>query len=125
MTENMKKFLELVSKNEELGKKLCEADKEAVIAMAKELGIALTNADFAQNNELSDDELDAVAGGGWDCGCFMGGGGTGDGEITFVGETVNQKTCACVLAGAGMATYSDGKDRSRCACALAGTGDER
>ena len=46
MTENMKKFLELVSKNEELGKKLCEADKEAVIAMAKELGIALTNADF-------------------------------------------------------------------------------
>ena len=35
MTENMKKFLELVSQNEELAKKLNEADKEALIAMAK------------------------------------------------------------------------------------------
>ena len=111
MTENMKKFLELVSKNEELCAKVGEADKEALIAMAKELGVALTDEDFEKpTEELSDDELDTVAGGGdVSCACAMGGGGTKDS---------NDKTCACVLAGAG---YSK-TGRERCVCGFAGYG---
>ena len=39
------------------------AVKNELMAMAKELGIDLTDADFAQDNELSDDKLGEVAGG--------------------------------------------------------------
>ena len=60
--------------------------------------------------ELSDDDLDAVAGGGdVSCACAMGGGGTKDN---------NDKTCACVLAGAGYAKSG----RERCVCGFAGYG---
>ncbi len=114
MSENMKKFLEMASKDENLKNKLTELEKmeptEAIstgIAMAKELGIELSEADFAMkeaSGELSDDELDAVAGG--DCGCFAGGGGTV--------EYRNEKyTCACVGAGGGA---------RHCFCLLAGAG---
>ena len=111
MTENMQKFLEEVSKNEELCATLNTAGKEELIAMAKELGIALTEVDFAQDEELSDDELDAVAGGrDVSCACAMGGGGEKDS---------NDKTCACVLAGAG---YDKKYNRERCVCGFAGYG---
>jgi len=110
MTENMKSFLEKVSKDDVLIEKVGTMGKEALIAMAKELGIELTAADFEQTNELSDDELDAVAGGSdVSCACAMGGGGTKDN---------NDKTCACVLAGAG---YSH-SGRERCVCGFAGYG---
>lgn len=111
MTENMKKFLETVSQNEELTNKIGTLDKEGLIALAKALGITLTEADFAQpTGELDDDELDAVAGGSdVNCACAMGGGGTKDS---------NDKTCACVLAGAG---YSK-NGRERCVCGFAGYG---
>ena len=79
--------------------------------MAKELGVALTDEDFEKpTEELSDDELDTVAGGGdVSCACAMGGGGTKDS---------NDKTCACVLAGAGYSKTS----RERCVCGFAGYG---
>ena len=111
MSENMKKFLEAVSKSEELVAKVnAEKDQDALIALAKELGIALTAADFEDDGELSDDELDAVAGGtAVNCSCAFGGGGSGDD---------NDKTCACVLAGAGMQKNGD----ERCVCPLAGFG---
>lgn len=64
MTENIKKLLELVSNNEELKNKLNNAPREEFIAIAKEQGITLTEADFeAGNGELSEDELDTVTGG--------------------------------------------------------------
>ena len=73
MSDNMKKFLELVSKDENLKKKLEKLDNtvyeqasQAGIALAKEFGIELTEADFVRkesDGELSDDELDAVSGG--------------------------------------------------------------
>ena len=63
MSENMKKFRELLSGNEELAKKIDGMSKEEIIAAAKQLGIALAEADFAQATELADDLLDAVAGG--------------------------------------------------------------
>ncbi len=117
MSENMKRFLELVSKDENLKKKVMELEKmeadkalQETIAFAKELGIELTEADFAKeklSGELSDDELDAVAGGGG-CGCAFGGGGS----VKFRGEDV---ACVCVGGGAG---------EDKCLCILAGAGED-
>ena len=70
MNENLKKFLEEASKNEELKAKLAaltdkETAVEKAIELAKEYGFALTAEDFqpADGAELSLDELDRVAGG--------------------------------------------------------------
>ena len=73
MTENMKKLLEIVSGNKELAAKIGGMGKEEILALAKEVGVELTEADFAQKFELSDDELEAVAGGG-KCICSFGSG---------------------------------------------------
>ena len=76
MNENLKKFLEEASKNEELKTKLeALTDKdtatEKAIEIAKEYGFTLTTEDFKETHGavLSDDELDQVAGGA----CFLGG----------------------------------------------------
>lgn len=112
MSENFIKFMEKVfeDKNlvEQVGK---EKDIQVLINTAKDMGITLTEADFATPSaELSDDELLAVSGGSdVSCACAMGGGGTKDN---------NDKTCACVLAGAGYSTSG----RERCVCGFAGYG---
>ena len=71
MNENLKKFLEEASKNEELKARLAaltdkETAVEKTIELAKEYGFTLTAEDFqpADGAELSLDELDSVAGGG-------------------------------------------------------------
>ena len=78
MNENLKKFLEEASKNEELKTKLeALTDKdtatEKAIEIAKEYGFTLTTEDFKETHGavLSDDELDQVAGGE----CFLGSAG--------------------------------------------------
>lgn len=75
MKGNAKKFLEFVSKNEAVKKEL-EADKssftgddkareEAFIKFAAKHGFTLTAEDLkAAQGEISEDELNAVAGGG-------------------------------------------------------------
>lgn len=108
MTENMKKFLELASQNVELAKMLENAEKEDIIAAAKTVEIELTDADLKQETELSDDELDAVAGGGR-CICSFGGGGKAD---------EGEKNCACVMGGGG--EYKEGD--VRCVCIIGGEG---
>ena len=118
MSDNMKKFLELVSKDENLKQKtLAFNDMEpekairASIALAKELGIELSEADFAKEKSgdgLSDEELDAVAGGGG-CGCPFGGYGEG---TDYRGRSY---TCACV-------GYGQGSDH--CACPIVGGGTD-
>lgn len=110
MTENLKKFLETVSKNNELYNKFTGATKEELIAMAKELGFELTDEDFAEKNELNDDELDAVTGGA-ECGCLLGGGGKAGGKW-------DNKVCVCVTGGGGQT----GDGTCRCACTVAGWG---
>jgi len=77
MNENMKKFLEEASKNEELKAKLAAlTDKETAVAkaveLAKEYGFALTAEDFqpAEGEALSLDELDSVAGGSCFCSAY-------------------------------------------------------
>ena len=113
MTENMKKFLELVASDSELTAQLNGMDKDAIIAAAQQQGIALTEADFAADKsaELSEDELDAVAGGG-KCACVLGGGGkAGD----------NVQKCTCVLGGSGL--FDD--DIERCMCIGTGGGVDK
>ena len=79
MTDSMKKFAELLSKDEGAKKeleaalaKLSEAyrkdSNDAAVKVAAKHGITLTEDDFRKDTkELSADELKAVAG-GWACG---------------------------------------------------------
>ena len=125
MSENMKKFMELVSKDENLKQKLQSFNDmepaeaiQAGIALAKELGIELSEADFAKeesDGELNDDELDAVAGGGG-CGCFAGGGGGGT-------DAIDGKIYGCACAGYGQGGDGDGLDIN-CLCPFVGGGTD-
>lgn len=111
MSENIKKLLELASSNRELADKVNSASKEELVAIAKEQGIDLTEADFeAPKGTVGDDELDVVTGG---AACYCGGGGGGTGE-----EIRKDKTCVCILYGHG--NMSDGS--TRCVCPYAGVG---
>ena len=76
MTENMKEFLKEVENNAELKARLSalpdeEASKEKVVEIAKEYGFTLTAEDceVGKAENISDDELEAVAGGS----CIFGG----------------------------------------------------
>lgn len=114
MTENMKKLLELASKNPDLQDKLANATKESLIVLAKEAGVSLTEADFeSPADEISDEELETVSG-GKRCYCIVGGGGTGE-------ASNGTKTCACVISGAGYMKKSN--SNMRCICASGGIGE--
>ena len=68
MTDNMRKFLEAASQDKEFLEKFSKAEsQEAIVALATEKGFALTEEDLKQeqpvSSVVSDDELDAVAGG--------------------------------------------------------------
>ena len=112
MTENMKKFLEAISRDDAFIERMNKTKTmDEVIALAAEKGFALTEEDLNMapaSGELTDDEMDAVAG-GKACYCAMGGGGTGDGD--------NNETCACIVSGVGMAFNGN-----RCFCAVGGVG---
>ena len=125
MSENLKKFLDLIASNKELEAKALacnelgeEKGKLAIIELAKENGIEITLADFEKpaepaSGELDDDELDAVAGGGG-CGCGYGGGGGGVDAVDG-----NVYGCACVIYGQG----GDGNAKdSNCMCFVTGFG---
>ena len=112
MTKNLQDFMAAVSNDKELIEKINqESDLKVIIAIARDMGFELTEADFAgEPEELSEAELDAVAGGTpVSCACVLGGGGTKD---------HNDKTCACVAAGFG---YTKSGKR-RCFCAAGGCG---
>lgn len=113
MKENAKTFLELLSKDEELRKKVCSMTQmQDIIALAKELGIELTEEDLkTQSGEISEEELSAVTGGG-ECYCAVGGGGTAKDD---------DNACGCVALGFGTneRTKDDGY---RCFCSLGGWG---
>ena len=129
MSENLKKFLELIGSNKELEAKALacnelgkEKGKEAMLALAKECGIELTLAELEEKEEpasceLDDDELDAVAGGGENT-CFCVGGGGGGGIDSKDGKKYG---CACVLYGQG----GDGRAKDyNCTCCSVGTGND-
>ena len=116
MTANMKKFLEAVSSDEALQKefkvladgaaKEVDAQKSATVEFAAKHGITLTEDDFkpSEMGELSEDEMEAVAGGSV-CVCPVVGGGAGD------------LSCGCVFGG-----YGDGRNGKKGCCACAGPG---
>ena len=117
MKDNIMKLLEIASEDRDFSEKLKKASTtEEIKALADEKGLTLSDEDLDRNtavSELSDDEVEAVSGGG-SCVCVVGGGGTEDG---------GGKTCACVIGGIG-----DYKDpylgmNARCSCFYFGTGD--
>lgn len=122
MTENMKKFIELVSKDEVLQEKLNTVQEQeeqenikAIIALASEYGITLTEVDFQnakESGELSEEELTSVAGGN---GCYCPGWGYGYGWDNF-----KEWNCYCV--GGGL-SYADERYRTDfCMCVSMGVG---
>ena len=121
MTDNLKKFLEAASQDKAFIEKLKKAETpEAVIALAAEKGFTLTMEDLKpalQTGEVSDDEMDAVAG-GKECYCAIGGGGVAGG---------NDTVCACVLMGEGDGYWKTITGeiiiKQRCICPFAGQGD--
>ena len=58
MTENMKCFLAKVSEDKALAEKASKLEKDELIVLAKEMGVNLTEADFAQTeSDISEGEL--------------------------------------------------------------------
>lgn len=110
MTENVKQFLAQLSADRDLAEKKCKMSKEEIIAAAKQRGISLTDADLKPDEEVSDAELSAVAG-GKGCGCALGGGGVQGGK---------DDVCGCVGFGIGYdASY---EKIVRCMCNVVGGG---
>ena len=124
MTENAKKWLELVSGDPELQQKTKELQTETIdqqkakiTELAQAHGITLTEEDFAipQGGELSDDELDAVAGGDG-CGCPAIGGGKGyDEKLEY------DYKCGCIAVGGGGGKTKEEKNLN-CICNIIGGG---
>ncbi len=70
--EHLKAFLEKVKADTSLQEKLkAAADANAVAAIAKEVGFSISADDLTKaQSELSEEELDGVAGGGPNGGCL-------------------------------------------------------
>ena len=78
LEEQLKAFLEKVNGDTNLLGKLKAADDDAVVSIAKEAGFRISADDlinapkvFSYQAEISDVELEGVAGGGWACKAFL------------------------------------------------------
>lgn len=124
MREEMKKYLECLSGDEEAKEKLKtfhENDREGAITanieIAKGYGINLVKEDFEEEvRALDADELDSVVGGVTACACVAAGFGTsGDNYHGF---------CACAIGGGGE-FYTDETKKYKagfCRCPAVGGG---
>lgn len=133
MNENVKAFLKAAAADAEWmeQQKKIEDKSEAVaaaVAKAAELGIPLTEADFeAPEGELSEDELEAVAGAG-NCYCLAGGGGTDQDAPSCEMSGHQDQVCWCVVWGEGWESDFTGYDNTpsgehqRCECPMVGNG---
>ncbi len=120
MTENVKKFLELISQDEKLKKAFCEApDAKSIISLAAEHGITLTDEELkmsaSKKQELDEGELASVAG-GKACYCAVAGGGLKTHEMEL--------PCGCVLGGVGDLYTRRKEHAGRCVCYVGGAGSE-
>ena len=115
------KIFELASQDGELAEKLNAAESiEALVALLAEKGLDVAVGDLQALAQpaaegavkLSEDELDAVAG-GEACTCFEGGGGAA-GKF--------DRTCACVIYGLGRFAHPGEEPVNRCNCFTIGTG---
>lgn len=90
MSEELKKFLEMLSEDVSLREKAAKADTaEEFIELAREAGFDLKQEDISPKEELDEEELDAVSGGRF---CFL----IGEGHDTQKG-----KYCFCIIEGSG------------------------
>ena len=126
MTEALKRFSEIVSAaDEEYIERLKKASIEEVIAMAAEKGVELTKADFEPSDEHSDeislDELNAVAGGN-QCECVFAGGGVQHLTENDDGTESGEGGCGCFAYGVGDSIDHDVHRGHRCECPVQGTG---
>lgn len=116
MTENMRRFMEVISADIELRERATKAEtQEELTRLAGEVGVALGEEDFAeqtQDSELSEEDLESVVGGVSCCMCILSGSGEEDGES---GENDAEEPCKCVLFGTGEAEMD-------CVCYVAGQG---
>ena len=64
--ENLEQFMNQVADSEEVQTRIGEEiDAESLIALGAECGCEFTAEELQESAELSEEELDAVAGGGW------------------------------------------------------------
>ncbi len=126
MNKDLQDKLKQLAATPEIYEKMTELNKDGNVSSAqiidfwKAQGVELTEEDLkVPTQNLSDDELDAVVGGGG-CGCCVTGGGWGD-----------ELYCGCVLAGAGGIYYYDSNGSlttkishkyGGCVCPAAGAG---
>lgn len=111
--EEMKNEVEALNRKYEGADLTSEETKMEIGRMLADIsarnGLDLAPEDFfQQETELSDDDLDAVAGGGA-CGCVIAGGGSRD-DADF--------QCGCFIGGQGGGRGNE----NRCICAMAGGG---
>ncbi len=134
MTNQAKEFIKAVQSNEELkmkfealsqsiqGKDIQTAHAEVmqpVLELAKEYGYQLREDDFQlSQEELLDDELEAVAG-GRSCTCIVL--GAGKCTSTFAEDSLTQ-ACVCILAGNGI--NADEHQFRECPCMLYSAGSD-
>ncbi len=140
MTQNAKKFIEMVSQDKELENKINNLNPDAqdildqVAKVAAEHNFDLTAEDFAsQEKELDEDELAVVAGGAA-CSCIGKGvgGSTSGSDLCRMNQEasgVSDMHCSCTVYGSGdYSSYmigSWGSEDSRCTCFIGGSGDSR
>ena len=63
--ENLEQFMKQIAESEELQAKIGEEiDAEALITLGAECGCEFTAEELQESAELSDEELDGIAGGG-------------------------------------------------------------
>ena len=121
MDDLKERIFELASQDDEFAEKLNAAETpEAAAALLADKGLDVSAGDLqalAQPAEgavkLSEDELDAVAGGGA-CYCVVGGYGSKNDHGDYA--------CGCAVAGYGDGHYRNGK-LCRCACFGEGGGE--
>ena len=88
--EQLKAFLEKVKADNSLQEKLkAAAGSDAVLAIAKEAGFSISADDLKTAVELSEEELEGVAGGGFPS-TVLGCGGS-----QSCGTTCMRRTCGC------------------------------
>lgn len=141
MNENIKDFYAALSKDEAMKSRAQalnaqykdpqpeeKAVAEDIAAFAKSEGFAFTAAEFteynkAQSKELSDDELEAVAGGA-SCICPVGGGGTSgllNCICAIVGYGERTADCTCNPGGVGSSANAQ---KNVCFCFVGGSGKD-
>ncbi len=115
MTDNMKVFLEMIAQDAELAERAVAMSADELKELARARGIELTDGDFEQGADaVSDDELNAVAGGY----CSMAGGNSCTCSEAGYGKSSTRKFCLCMQGGIGKTITGT----QLCQCSAMGTG---